>query len=59
MSNKVKVAKKIRKYSRQQTEQFIDNIHNMPFPIRFRFAYKIFVGRDIKNDTSVHLKRKN
>ena len=59
MSNKVKVAKKVRKYARQETEKFIDNIHKMPFRIRFGFAYKIIVGRDIKNDTSVHLKRRN
>ena len=59
MSNKVNVAKKVRKHARQETEKFIDNIHRMPFPIRFKFAYKIIVGRDIKNDTSVHLKRRN
>ena len=59
MSNKVKVAKKIRKYSRKETEKFIDNVHMLPFLVRSKFAYKIFVGRDIVNDTSVYLKRRN
>lgn len=48
MSNRTKMNKKLRKYSRNETEKFFDNVHRLPFFIRASLAYKLFVGRKIK-----------
>ena len=50
--NKTKMAKKIRKYARQETKQFIDNVHTQPFKVRLKFAIRLIFGRAINKGKS-------
>lgn len=48
MSKKTREDKKLRKYSRKETERFFDNPHSLPFRARFKIAMKLLFGRKAK-----------